>query len=177
MGVRPLLTELEGDVLGFIWKLGPVTTYRLRKIFVDSPSSHWRASAGSIYPAVQRLLERGLVRGSTEKTGARSASMLLPTPRGERALAEWVAPTDPSDIAAFTHDPVRTRLHFLGLLPRAERKRYLARLEALLEEQVALYRTPPGHDPEDEWDAIVRRGALAMHRARLRWIRQVAKST
>ena len=171
-----MLTELEGDVLGFIWKLGPVTTYRLRRIFADSPSSHWRASAGSIYPAVQRLVARGLVRASIRKTGGRSGSTLVPTTKGVRALADWIAPADPSDIAAFTHDPVRTRLHFLGLLPHGRRKRYLARLEVLLEEQVALYQGA-GRDEDDEWDDVVRRGALEMHRARLRWIRQVAKST
>jgi DNA-binding PadR family transcriptional regulator len=173
-----MLTELEGDVLGFVWKLGPVTTYRVRKIFADSPASHWRAGAGSIYPVVNRLLRAGLVRAETVPRGSRLASRLTITPKGRRSLARWIAPKDPEEMVSYTQDPVRTRVHFLALVPVLQRRRFLTEVEALLEEQVTLYEGMKSRiaDSGDPWDDVVRRGALEIQKARLRWIRWILES-
>ncbi len=173
MKKTPSLTELEGDVLGFIWKLGPATAYRVGKVFADSPSSHWRASAGAIYPVVERLLEHRLIRGEHKQRGTRSSALLTITPAGEAALSAWVAPDSVNDLAAFTHDPIRTRIHFLAILPRNKRKAHLQRVASALESQVSEYSdTSSGEWADgDSWDDAVRRGALEMHRARLRWVR------
>jgi hypothetical protein len=63
-GIKKMLgtSELEGVVLGHLWKRGPCTTYSIRKELLQSPSSHWSASAGAIYPLLARFEERGLVR-------------------------------------------------------------------------------------------------------------------
>ena len=167
------LTELEGDVLGFVWKLGPVTTYRVRRVFADSPSSHWRASAGSIYPVVDRLLGNGLIRSKEKKQKSRTSLLLTLTPKGKRELIAWVAPEDVREAAAFAHDPIRTRVHFLGLLPPAERRAFLARVEALVMEQIRTYEglESEAKKEQDTWDEVVLRGARGFQAARLRWVR------
>src|SRR5262245_13459166 len=46
------LTELEGTALGVIWAGQPCTPYRVRRVFLDSPSPSWSGSAGAIYPLI-----------------------------------------------------------------------------------------------------------------------------
>ena len=84
-GIRNL-SELEGVALGIIHKHQPCTAYATRMKLRASPSSHWRASAGAIYPLLARLEDEGLIE-ATEDAGDRRGRMLLTTtPAGRKAL-------------------------------------------------------------------------------------------
>ena len=54
-----VLSELEGVCLGLVRKHEPCTAYRVRQELKAAPSSHWHASAGSVYPLLARLEDRG----------------------------------------------------------------------------------------------------------------------
>ena len=68
------LTDLELTVLGIIWKDGPSTAYALMRELAESPTSHYRAGAGSIYPLVARLKKRGYLNSEDGKQGRHRGS-------------------------------------------------------------------------------------------------------
>lgn len=57
----PEMTELEGTVLGLIALHPESTAYEVRREFQKSRTAHWRASAGAIYPLIERLVKRDLL--------------------------------------------------------------------------------------------------------------------
>ena len=64
--------------------------YDLRKIFSSTPMTSFSDSPGSIYPALRRLEERGLVRSRVqERTGLRRRRLFHLTPAGTAELKRW----------------------------------------------------------------------------------------
>ena len=60
---------------------GDATGYEINKMFEDGPFSHFLdASYGSIYPALTRLTEEGLVTCKAEQQERRPDKNLLPSP-------------------------------------------------------------------------------------------------
>src|SRR6476659_7226575 len=74
--MRSDLTELEQCVLGVIWRDGPMTAYEIAALFTKSLSPYWSGSAGAIYPVVQRLRKRGLVRGTRKSWNGAQTTVL-----------------------------------------------------------------------------------------------------
>src|SRR5262249_43714202 len=126
------LSELEGCVLGFIWKHGPTTAYAVRKEMLDSPSSHWSGSAGAIYPLLERLQKQRLVAAKAGARGERSHTLYQLTEAGNKALLAWLAPTLGPDIISVAPDPLRTRMYFLRALSPARRRAFLKEARAKL---------------------------------------------
>ena len=60
------LSELEGVCLGLVGKYEPCTPYRVRQELKAAPSSHWHASAGSVYPLLTRLEDKKLLVTSSD---------------------------------------------------------------------------------------------------------------
>src|SRR4051812_17726619 len=85
-------SELECFVLGLIWQLGPASAYEVRRHMQDSPSTQWSASAGAIYPLMQRLERLGLLKGSDHQLGKRARREYRTTPAGLAALKSWIGP-------------------------------------------------------------------------------------
>ena len=93
---RRKLSELEGVSLGIIYKQQPCTAYRVRSELKEAPSSHWRASAGSVYPLLARLEAEGLVVTTSDKNDGRGRKLLKVTAEGRKSLQAWViAGADP----------------------------------------------------------------------------------
>ena len=107
------LSELEGCVLGHLWKHGPCTAYAVRKEMLDSPSSQWSGSAGAIYPLLERLERRRLVSARKASRGKRAGWLYALTPTGHERLLEWLGPPLAPDVVSIAVDPLRTRV-FLG---------------------------------------------------------------
>jgi DNA-binding PadR family transcriptional regulator len=124
-----LSTELESAVLGTIWELGSCTTHAVRVSFLNSASSFWSGSAGSIYPLVKRLETRGLIKGQKRAWGSGSKKVFTITDTGLTALKSWLAAPLPDWVTANHYDAIRTRVFFLGALPPAKRKAFLADAE------------------------------------------------
>jgi DNA-binding PadR family transcriptional regulator len=126
------LTELEGAVLGAVVRDGPCTSYAVTELFRVSPSEFWSGSAGSIYPLMKRLEERGFVVSESGSTGRRSHRTYRATTKGRRAFVGWM--TDAERSAAMGFDPLRTRLVFVRQLSARARAEFCAGVRAALDE-------------------------------------------
>lgn len=167
------LSELEGCVLGHLWKHGPCTAYAVRRQFLDSPSSHWSGSAGAIYPLLARLEERGLVTSKRLPRGGRRGWTYALAPAGRTQFLRWLAPPVTADMVSLSVDPLRTRVYFLGALPARRREVFLTesigKLRAHLADLASVSR-------EDEFDRLAVEGATRMMKARLAWMEELRRA-
>lgn len=118
------LNELEGVCLGVIQKTQPCTAYSLRKVLKASPSSHWRASAGAIYPLLARLEDEELITGEEDEEDQRGRKYLMITARGKKAFKSWIKEITNPDLIADVYDPLRSRVFFLDALSDGEQQRF-----------------------------------------------------
>lgn len=132
------LNELEGAVLGVVQKNQPCTAYSLRKVLKASPSSHWRASAGAIYPLLARLETEALITTNEDKDDRRGRKLLAITPRGKKAFKAWIREITNPDLIADVYDPLRTRIFFLDALTGAEREAFAADVSDALGDYMAV---------------------------------------
>ncbi len=69
----------------------PSSGYTLRKIFSSTAMTTYSDSPGAIYPALQRLQQQGLIRGTIEESaGLRRRQIFRLTPNGLAALKKWI---------------------------------------------------------------------------------------
>lgn len=128
------LTELEGAALGLVWLQGSTTAYALRKMVAESPTPHWSASAGTVYPLVEKLCRARLISflSTGDKRGTRRLRITL---AGKRAFKQWMLDGS-SAVIGVPPDPVRTRVRFLELLSFSEGSRLLERFETDMRSQL-----------------------------------------
>jgi DNA-binding PadR family transcriptional regulator len=173
MATLRVLSELEGCVLGHLWKYGPSTAYSVRREMLDSPSSHWSGSAGAIYPLLERLERLGLVASRTAARGERDARFYALTPLGMRHFQRWLGPPFERDVVSIAVDPLRTRIHFLRALGPRRRVEFFASARAELERHLEELVAPPDADGFDRWSLA---GARRLTKARITWLRQVERA-
>ncbi len=167
------LTELEGAVLGNLAQEGPGTAYRVRMCFADSPSAVWSGSAGAIYPLLQRLEKRGLLRSTAVRQGQRAGREYTLSAAGRVALRTWL--TDTAAAADLGFDPLRTRGLSLSTLGVAQRRKFLASVRKELQAQrdAIRGRARVGQVTPDE--ASVNRGVILQIEAKLKWLDELEK--
>lgn len=172
------LSEFEGCVLGHLLRHGPATAYSVRRAFLVSPSSHWSGSAGAVYPLLARLLKRRLVSSRVAPRGERNAWLYAITPSGRERFLEWLQPPFDADVVSVPPDPLRTRVHFLGVLSPRQRAEMLRQALADLRRQLETLK-PSAEDNTDDRRAL--RGAVLAARARIQWLtglqREITKTT
>jgi len=161
------VSELEGCVLGILWKRGPRSAYAVRREMLDSPSTHWSGSAGAIYPLLERLERRGWVRSRSASRGDRESTVYRITRAGRGHLTDWIEPPFEPDVVSIAMDPLRTRVHFLGALPPARRRAFLRQARAELVRHLEELASEP---VTDEFDRQALRGGLRVTRARIAWL-------
>lgn len=170
-------SELEGAVLGLLWRTGPMTAHAVRQVFLESPTEHFSGSAGAIYPLIRRLHTAGSIAPSAKAEGAKGGKAYAITPQGRAALKAWIRHDDPASLASVTFDPLRTRVLSLGLLGPREREAFLRRAEqelsATAEQQTRQIAELAGQN--DRWLHAAMNGALVTTRARLRWVRALRR--
>lgn len=160
-------SRLELLLLALVERDGPVTAYRIRRLLEASPTAALSASAGSVYPAVRRLEERGLLAAGEARDG-RGARRLRVTAAGRRRVRRWLREPEAGGL---TEDPLRRQALFVARLPPRERRAWLRRaLEASLAEEAALERFARRDDlpPTDFWAHDNPRRLMA---ARIEWLR------
>ena len=172
------LTELEGAVLGTLRQHAPCTPYRIRRVFLDSPSPYWSGSAGAIYPLMLRLERQGLIRSRPDATGGRDGRLYTLTPAGTRAIREWLEPPWPPIVTGVPADPLRTRVSVLEALSPDARSRFFREAIAAIDQDIRdhLADKKRGRHANQPYEAAVARGALAMLRARRRWLAETARA-
>lgn len=174
---RNRLSELECFVLGLIWRHGPCTAYEVRRMLAESPSTQWSGSAGAIYPLVTRLERRGLLNGSPQRSGKRASRAYSVNAEGVKALRAWIGPPIPPEAVTVTHDPLRSRVRFLGALPPGQRARWArAALEALNTVQARVEAWDLAHParPADPFPALITAHARLDLAFRRQWLADVA---
>jgi len=175
---RNELTELEQCVLGVIWRDGPVTAYEVANLFATSLSSFWSGSAGAIYPVVQRLRRRGLVRGATRAWNGTRKTVLTASDKGVDVLRNWLTPPLPIAAAGPTYDSIRTRMFFMNVLPLALRQQFVDDAERITREQLVLARK--AHEAQkalgNDSEALGVLGVMLEIKARLTWLRAIRES-
>ena len=175
-GSRPRqLSELEGVCLGIVRKNDPCTAYRVRLELKEAPSSHWRASAGSVYPLLARIEEEGFIETTSDKQDGRGRKYMTVSKQGRAALKKWLlAGTDPELIASVT-DPIRSRMFFLDLLGASQQVRYI---DTLIEAVESYLVETSDHlenvsEADDQYAYLGALGAVKITAARLEWLRVV----
>ena len=111
------LTPPARVILGML-KLGIHTGYDIKKAIDTSTRFFWGASFGQIYPELRRLSEAGLIKGKPDPRGQVKRTMYSLTPKGERALHDWL--TDSESFTFEMRDESLLRLFFGDALSREE---------------------------------------------------------
>ena len=84
------ISKLGYALLGLLQQQ-PSSGYALRKIFSSTAMTTYSDSPGAIYPALQRLQQQGLIRGSIEQSsGLRRRQMFRLTAQGLAVLKQWM---------------------------------------------------------------------------------------
>lgn len=164
------LTELESCTLGVIRQHQPCSTYKVRSIFAASHTTEWSASAGSLYPVIERLQRLKLVKLARAE-GGRGRRDLSLTLKGERALQSWMLELQEWTARA-TPDPIRTRSCFIEFLPSLEqRAEFLEQAEALTRAMIGELETAlAAVAAKRDADYFSMLGAHYQLEARLRWL-------
>lgn len=170
------LSELECFVLGLVWQIGPCTPYVVRKCMLDSPSTQWSGSAGSIYPLMRRLHDYGCLSVKQEATGQRKHKTYAITPAGLKVLKRWIGPPMGDEVRTVTYDPLRSRARFLGALSRGEQLAWLeAALEVLEEVEWRVKEWEASYAIDDEILQLIDRAGDLDVQSRRKWVREAIK--
>ncbi len=100
--------DVKFPILGFLMD-SPMSGYDLKRCFRDSVGFFYRASDGSLYPALKTLAERGFVKMKVERTGGRSRKLYAITARGREWFLRTLAEPSPP---IFVHDEASVKLYF-----------------------------------------------------------------
>jgi DNA-binding PadR family transcriptional regulator len=172
-----MLTELEGCVLGMIAVKGPCTTYAVRREFQKSPSQHWSASAGAVYPLTERLRRRRLLRVDSKTSNGRNGNLYGLTPAGKQALHRWLSPPLAEFITSVPPDPLRNRVAFLSALSRKQQTAFLVAARHQLEAHLNIVRqyVAQNYAAGNHYEYLISDGAQCMLSARLDWLLRVSE--
>lgn len=167
------LTDLEALVLAYVYRRQPCTPYQVRLACGMSTTTQFSSSAGSIYPLMKRLAERGYMKARKNTSDGRGSRVYCVSAKGLRKVQAWITSiTDPAEIGIY--DPIRARLLNLSLLANEEQIRWLETTISLLERQKDLIRSYETQEfvGDQRLYAISREGMWAENATRLRWLRK-----
>jgi len=171
------LTHLESTALGIVWKHGGCTAYEVMTQFSGSLTSQFKSGAGSTYPLMKRLHADGFVKQKLANRGRQEKAVYTITAKGRRALAKWLSPPLPDVDIGLGVDPIRSRVYFLGLLPLEKQKAFLNETLKRLTTELQSTETSSGNfrDSGNQYGALAMIGAVAVTKARIRWLKEVRK--
>ncbi len=161
-------------LLGFIAR-EPLSGYSLKKRFSASPAGVYQPSPGAMYPALRRLVARGLLTVTeTVSRGRRELRLYHATEAGRAVHLDWLRqPVDPAGVVS---DLGMHLMRFAMMEDQLETEEVLAFLESLagaldgfvagLEQYLA-----SGAQAARRHAELALRHGIAMHRASLDWAR------
>lgn len=160
------LTELEGAVLSEIHHRGHDTAFQVRRAFQTSPSIEWSGSAGSVYPAIRRLADAGLIDSAPITTGRKGIRLSL-SPSGFAALEAWIC--DPVRAASVGIDPFRLRVGLWDTLDPTMRTEALRRVQCAVAEELERLLASLGE--LDEVERTRTEWSIDLQNLRSRWLK------
>lgn len=158
-------TEGEGTILAIIHRHQPVTAYQLRSLGKTDLVANFNTSKGKIYPVIQRLLARQLLRAEDVVGDRRKAKRLYCTARGQQALRNWLRIRAEDEI--LTDDPLRDRVQSLSILKPNEQIVWLVQVRQRLANEL---RQIERQAPKTLLGAIATDNAASLYRARMDWL-------
>jgi DNA-binding PadR family transcriptional regulator len=173
---RSRLTSFEHVLLGMIF-IQPSTGYDLKRRFATTPMGVYQPSSGALYPALDRMERRGLLRSQLPPPaeGGRPRRLYHLTQDGRQAHLGWVRePVGPETVSQDLGLHLLRFVMMADVLPEDEVAEFLASLRAALAGFVASLEqaagaTDPGGNP---YAALALDHGLAVHRASLAWTDQ-----
>lgn len=115
-------------LMGMVQK-HPASGYDLRKLFTRTPLASFSDSPGAIYPALQRLEARGLIRGTIEGPRLRSRKMFRLTAAGNVELKRWLKlPARRQDVVSRMGELILRFSLMDGVVPETVPIRFLSTL-------------------------------------------------
>jgi len=171
------LTPFEHILLGLICA-APSSGYDLKRIFAATPMGLYQPSSGTLYPALRRLEQKGLVKAQAPSgqggQSARHRRVYEPTQTGRAAHLNWLrTPVEPATVS---HDLGLHLMRFVmmeHLLPAEEVLAFLQNLADTLAALTAqLNQYAAAADFPDRHPRLALDHGIAIHRASLRWAEQ-----
>ncbi len=170
MSLRPQTLELA--ILGRLMQ-GPLHGYYLRKYLTSVLGALHSISYGSLYPALRRLTERGLIcdcgAGIARLVGGRSRRVYHITPQGEEYLVRQLSVPDS---AAWTDDDFGVRFSLLGATQPQARLGILAGRRAHIQARLLALRDSVQADFDRYTTELVRHASETIIRE-LEWLDQL----
>jgi DNA-binding PadR family transcriptional regulator len=173
---RSQLTSFEHVLLGMIF-IQASSGYDLKRRFATTPMGVYQPSSGALYPALERLERRGLLRSDALRpaAGGRPRRVYRLTADGRQAHLGWVRePVRPQTVSQDLGMHLLRFVMMADVLAEDEVLGFLASLRAALAGFVtALEQASAGPDLGENLAArmAVEHG-LAVHRASLAWAEQ-----
>ena len=167
------LTDLEAVTLAYILRRQPCTPYQVRCSFDKSTTTRFSSSAGSIYPLIKRLHDRGFLTVDDDNTDARGSRRYSATREGHEQVQNWITGiSDPADIGIY--DPIRSRLLNLSLLPESARTSWLESMLELVQSQIEVIRDyeTQSFEGDSRLYEISRDAVREEHALRLRYLKR-----
>ena len=171
------LSEIEACVLALVSLDGPATPYTIRRVFLNSPSPQWSGSAGTIYPLIERLLRRKLIRSKVCFTGKRRGHQISLTTAGSRALRLWLSLPVPEWVAGVPPDPLRTRVRFLGAIDAKQQRAFLQDVHRRTQAHLHVVEADCERKrAKGGFQYLMARGALLSMQSRCAFVQEVAEA-
>lgn len=120
---------LEYIILGLLME-GPMSGYDMKKTIDSSVGLFYRASYGSLYPALKRLADKGLLSVSKAEGGRNKKEYTL-LPAGKEQFVSWLAEPLP-----VSRNEVLLRIFFYDYLDEDIRQARLTEYENKLESEM-----------------------------------------
>lgn len=132
---KPPRIDIKFPILGFLME-SEMTGYDLKRRFRDPIGFFYRASDGSLYPALKKLEHEGMVTMRAEQRGQRARKVYAITAKGrERFLRTLREPAQP----IFVYDEAQVKIYFAQHEPETaahhveRERRFSASLKSFLE--------------------------------------------
>jgi DNA-binding PadR family transcriptional regulator len=171
------LTSFEHILLGLICT-APASGYDLKRIFAATPMGIYQPSSGTLYPALRRLEQKGLVKAQASSgqggESARHRRVYEPTQAGRAAHLNWLrAPVEPATVSRDLGLHLMRFVMMEHLLPPEEVLTFLQNLADTLAALTAqLKQYAAAADLPDRHPRLALDHGIAIHCASLRWTEQ-----
>ena len=168
------LTPFEHILLGLICT-APSSGYDLKRIFAATPMGIYQPSSGTLYPALRRLEQKGLVKAQAPSgqggQSARHRRVYEPTQTGQAAHLTWLrTPVEPATVSRDLGLHLMRFVMMEHLFPRDEVVTFLQNLtDALAVFTAQLERYALATDLGGRHSRLALDHGLAVHRTSLRW--------
>lgn len=160
-------------LLGFIAR-EPRSGYGLKQLFATTPASVYQPSPGALYPALRRLVARGMLSVEEQvSAGRRQVRLYHVTAAGRAAHLDWLR--RPVDRASVGSDLGLHLMRFVMMENNLERAEVLAFLKSLADALdgfvSGMERFLGSARPMARHGRLAVEHGLVMHRASLAWTR------